>query len=279
MIVAVTGATGFVGRRLLETLASEGCEVRGLSRRPRPAAFEGTGAVIHLAGEPVAQRWSHEAKRRIRDSRVLGTEHLIQALSATSKRPRVLVSASAVGYYGSRGDVVLTEDSGPGKGFLPEVCQEWEKSADLAGTLGMRVVKLRIGVVLGRGGGALEQMLPPFRMGAGGPLAGGRQWMSWIHLDDLISLIRFAVDNPSASGAFNATAPNPLRNAEFTKELGRTLKRPAFLPVPKFALELLYGEMSEVVLASQRAVPQAAQRAGFVFRYPDAGAALREILG
>jgi uncharacterized protein len=291
MRIAATGATGFIGRRLVESLRAAGHEVRVLSRKPGPyqwdplggppskAALEGVDAVVHLAGEPVAQRWTPPAKRLIRESRVLGTRHLVQAFSSLSKPPAVLVAASAVGYYGSRGEEVLTEDAPPGAGFLPETCVEWEQASESAAGLGVRVVRLRIGVVLGRGGGALQQMLPPFRMGVGGPLAGGRQWMSWIHLEDLVGLIRFALENPSVAGPLNATAPTPVRNAEFTRALAGVLHRPAFFPVPALALKLLFGEMSEVVLGSQRAVPQAAERAGFDFHFPEAAGALQSIIG
>ena len=291
MRIAATGATGFIGGRLVERLRAEGHEIRVLSRKPGPyqwdplggapprAALEGVDAVVHLAGEPVAQRWTTLAKRLIRESRVLGTRHLVQALSSLSKPPAVLVAASAVGYYGSRGEEVLTEDAPPGAGFLPETCVEWEQASESAAGLGIRVVRLRIGVVLGRDGGALQQMLTPFRLGVGGPLAGGRQWMSWIHLEDLIGLIRFALERDSLAGPVNATAPNPVRNAEFTRALAGVLHRPAFVPVPALALKILYGEMAEVVLASQRAVPQAAERAGFDFHFQEAAGALQSIIG
>jgi uncharacterized protein len=279
MRIAVTGATGFIGRRLTASLGADGIGSRAVPRGTPGAELEGADAVVHLAGEPVAQRWTPEAKRRIRDSRVQGTGLLVEALAALPRRPEVLVAASAVGYYGSRGDEILSEGAAPGKGFLPEVCVEWEKAADAASALGIRVVKVRIGMVLGSGGGALAQMLPPFRMGVGGPLAGGQQWMSWIHIEDLVRLIRFAVETPALRGALNGTSPNPVRNADFTQKLARAVHRPAFFPVPKFALELLYGEMSEVLLGSQRVVPRLAEDAGFGFRYPEAEAALRQILG
>jgi uncharacterized protein len=290
MRIAATGATGFIGRRLVESLRAAGHEIRVLSRKPGPyqwdplggppprAALEGVDAVVHLAGEPVAQRWTTLAKRLIRESRVLGTRHLVQAFSSLSKPPTVLVAASAVGYYGSRGEEVLTEDAPPGAGFLPETCVEWEQASESAAGLGIREVRLRIGVVLGRDGGALQQMLPPFRMGVGGPLAGGRQWMSWIHLEDLVGLIRFALENPSVAGPLNATAPTPVRNAEFTRALAGVLHRPAIFPVPALALKILFGEMAEVVLGSQRAVPKAAERAGFDCRFSALEEALRDIL-
>jgi len=281
MIIALTGATGFIGTFLCSDLESAGATVRPIPRTAGPtrtALLEGTSAVIHLAGEPIDQRWTSEAKHRIRSSRVDGTQALIEDLSLTTPRPSVFVCASAVGYYGSRGDETLTEASQPGTGFLPESCAAWEKSADLASSLGLRVVKLRTGMVVGPKGGALQKMLPPFRLGLGGPIAGGRQWMSWIHIADVAGLYRFALESPSLSGPLNAVSPQPVRNRDFTTALARAIHRPAIIPVPAFALRLLYGEMSEVVLGSQRVVPQAAQQAGFQFRYPDLNDALRDVL-
>lgn len=296
MKIAVTGASGFIGTRVLETLRAEGHSLHVLGRRPPrgegvafsrwdalaeipPAeALDGAGAIVHLAGEPVAQRWTPEAKRRIRDSRVTGTHHLVNALSIMSLRPEVLVSASAVGYYGDRADEELTEASTPGRGFLAEVCRDWEETASLAEALGMRVVRLRIGVVLGTGGGALQQMLPPFRAGVGGRLSSGRQWMSWIHVDDLAGLIRFAIATPPLSGPVNATGPAPVTNREFTRTLAAALHRPALFTVPAIALKTIFGEMASVLLSSQRVLPAAALSAGFGFRYPDLRSALFGIL-
>ncbi len=295
MNITISGASGFIGRRLMKALAGESLHVLSrhagtnlppnvrlsvwdpLKGEPPAAALEGADAVVHLAGEPVAQRWTAEAKQKIRDTRVTGTRHLIQALSTLSRRPVTLVCASAIGYYGGRGEEVLTEASRPGSGFLPEVCVEWEKQADLAEALGIRVVKLRIGVVLAAHGGALAKMLPAFRNFAGGTLGSGRQWMSWIHLDDLVSLIRYTIDRPLSS-AVNATAPNPVRNADFTRTLAGVLHRPAMFPVPGVALKFLFGEMSEVLLASQRVEPAAAAKAGFEFRYPELRPALENLL-
>ena len=245
---------------------------------PPDGSLEGAGAVIHLAGEPVAQRWTKAARERIRKSRVEGTRNLITALSRMEAKPEVLVSASATGFYGSRGDEVLTEDSPAGTGFLPEVCQEWEEAAEAAGVLGIRVVKLRMGVVLGRGGGALAKMLPAFRAGVGGPLAGGRQWMSWIHVEDAVRLMAWVAGQGQVRGALNAVSPNPIRNKDFTKALAAVLRRPAILPVPHAALELLYGEMSEVLTGSQRVEPRAALAAGFRFRHEDVVESLRSLL-
>jgi uncharacterized protein (TIGR01777 family) len=233
---------------------------------------------VYLAGAPVAQRWTREARRKIRASRIEGARLLIAALSRLSQKPSALICASAIGIYGARGDEVLTESSPPGQGFLADVCREWESSADLAKVLGLRVVKLRIGVVLGPGGGALARMLPPFKAGLGGRLGSGRQWMSWIHLDDLVELVRFAVEQPSLRGVVNATSPNPVTNAAFTAALAAVLKRPAVLPVPAFALKMAFGAMAEILLDSQRVLPQVAQAVGFQFQYPDLEPALRHAL-
>lgn len=277
MRIAVTGASGFIGRALVERLRAAGHEITSLYVR-KLGAVEPVEAVVHLAGEPVAQRWTAKARQRIRASRVDGTLQLVNVLANLDPRPSVLVSASAVGYYGPRGEEALTESSEPGSDFLASVCVEWERTAERAALLGMRVARLRIGMVLGRGGGALARMLPIFRLGLGGPLASGRQWMSWIHRGDLVSMIEFALTT-GLSGAVNATAPSPVRNSEFTAELARLLHRPAFLPVPAFALRMAYGEMASVLLASQRVLPSAAQAAGFRFRYPELPAALAEAVG
>jgi hypothetical protein len=234
--------------------------------------------LVHLTGEPVAQRWTPEVKQRIRSSRVDGTRNLVSALAKLSERPRVLVCASAIGYYGSRGDDLLTETSSPGGDFLAQVVVDWERAAGEAEALGIRVVPLRFGVVLGKDGGALPKMLPPFRLGLGGRLSSGQQWMSWIHVDDVIGLIRFALENSAVRGALNATALQPVTNAEFTRELAAALHRPAVFPVPGLALKLLFGEMAEVILGSQRVVPRAALSAGFRFEYPELRGALARLL-
>ncbi len=274
MIITLTGATGFIGRALASRLGAAGHKVRPFSLRS-PQPLEVSDAVIHLAGEPIAQRWTPEAKRRILESRVEGTRRLIAALPAP---PRVFICSSAVGFYGSRGDEVLTEASPPGTGFLAGVCTAWEGAADDARARGMRVVKLRTGMVLGRGGGALDRMLPAFRMGAGGRLGSGRQWMPWIHLDDHLALVEFALAQASVSGPLNAVAPNPVTNRDFTATLARALHRPAFLPAPVFALKAMFGEMACVLLDSQRVIPRAALDAGFEFRHPELGPALQDIL-
>ena len=299
MRIVVTGATGFIGQALIHRLANEGHQVHILVRKPRkglppqipysiwdaqqndppPAALEGAEAVIHLAGEPVAQRWTAATKRNIRSSRVGGTQRLIAALSQMGTFPRVLISGSAIGYYGSRGDEVLTEASKPGTGFLAEVSEEWEAAANLGLALNMRVVLLRTGIVLGREGGALARMLPAFRAGAGGRLGSGEQWMSWIHLHDLLSMIIAALTNEKLTGAVNAVAPGPVRNIDFTHALASELRRPAIFPAPMFLLRLLFGELAEAVLeASQRVMPVKAERAGFDFRYTELRPALRDLL-
>lgn len=294
MQYVLTGATGFIGRALRRRLTAEGDQWRLLTRRPSVGpgeiawnplseaapreALEGADVVVHLAGESVAQRWSGEVKRRIRDSRVLGTRNLVAGLAELERRPKVLVCASATGYYGDRGDEELVETSGPGTGFLAEACVEWEREAHAAEWLGMRVVRVRTGVALGQGGGALAKMLPPFKMGAGGRLGDGRQWMSWIHLDDLASLFLWASRTDAVSGAVNGTAPNPVRNDEFTRVLAATLHRPALFPVPGLALRALYGEMAEILLDSQRVLPDVALDGGFEFRYPSLGGALAQLL-
>lgn len=298
MEVTVTGGTGFIGRRLVDRLLADGHSVRVVGRSPKTGlpreahlylwdgerglppeeSLAGADAVVHLAGEPVAQRWTPRAKRKIRDSRVEGTRRLIEAFAGMAKPPSVLVSASAIGLYGSRGDQFLTEASKPGAGFLAQVCREWEAEACRAGTLGIRIVTLRIGVVLGLGGGALAQLLPPFKMLIGGQVASGEQWMSWIHLDDLVGLICYALETPALAGPVNATAPNPVRNSRFTRILARTLKRPALFTVPERALRLLFGEMAGMLLDSQRVQPLVAEKAGYEFAYPELGPALKDLL-
>jgi uncharacterized protein (TIGR01777 family) len=281
MKVAITGASGLIGKRLQQRLAEAGHTTRPI---PRGATDSELGeilawadSVVHLAGEPVAQRWTAGAKKRIHDSRVEGTRRLVSALSALSSRPRVLACASAVGYYGSRGDQILTEASAPGSDFLAGVVVRWEEAAQLAEPLGIRVVRLRLGMVLGPGG-ALAKLLPPFRLGFGGRLSSGHQWMAWIHLDDAVNLILFAMSYPVIRGVVNATAPHPVTNQEFTDRLAGALHRPAIFPVPAFALRLAFGEMSEMLLASQRVLPTVAKSAGFRFQYPDLQSALTNIL-
>jgi hypothetical protein len=299
MKTLVTGGTGMVGPRLLRMLDQPVILSRNPERArekvghlagriirwdpmagPPPAeAFAGVEAVFHLAGESVAEgRWTAAQKARIRDSRVVGTRNLVQGIAQVSDRPRVLVSASAVGYYGDRGEEELTESASPGRDFLADVCVAWEKEALAAEKLGVRVVTERTGIVLGAGGGALAKMLTPFKLGAGGPLGNGRQWMPWVHVSDLARLYLHAAEHESIRGPMNAVAPHPVRNSEFTKALGRQLRRPAFMPAPYLGLRLLFGEFAQVLFASQRVVPQVALDTGFTFQYPDIAAALKEIL-
>ena len=287
--VTVTGATGLIGTRIVGALKRRGDDVTVLSRRPEHAqrllgvnaigwdpatgpvpaqALAGRDAVIHLAGEPIGQRWTAASKERIRASRELGTARLVEGLEQTEPQPRVLVSASAVGYYGARGPERLDEQAPPGTDFLANVCEAWERTAAAATQLGVRVVSLRTGVLLDRADGALARMLPPFRLGLGGPVAGGHQYISWIAPDDLVRLYLAALDNPQWSGPVNATAPEPVTNREFGRALARLLHRPALLPVPALALQALYGEMATVVTTGQRALPVRALERGFEFRYP-----------
>ncbi len=299
MRTLVTGATGFVGPRLLRLLDSPVVLSRDPDRArrsvgaiasrivrwnpmegpPPPDAFAGVDAVLHLAGESVAEgRWTKAQKARIRDSRVIGTRHLVQGIAQAERKPAVLVSASAVGYYGDRGDEELTESAAPAHDFLADVCVEWEREALAAEGAGVRVVTARTGIVLGAGGGALGKMLTPFKLGAGGPLGNGRQWMPWIHVADLARMYVHAAENAAIRGPMNATAPHPVRNSEFTKALGRQLHRPAFMPAPYIGLRIVFGEFAQVLFASQRVIPKVALDTGFVFQYPELAGALREIL-
>jgi uncharacterized protein (TIGR01777 family) len=238
-------------------------------------ALETADAVVHLAGEPIGQRWKREVKAKIHDTRVLGTRSLVRAIADLRQRPQTMISASAIGYYGDRGDEILTEDSVPGAGFLPDVCVQWEQTAREAGELGLRVVLLRTGLVLGKEGGALKEMLTPFKLGVGGRTGSGQQWMSWIHADDLVSAIALLLTRTDLAGPVNLTTPNPVRNRDFTKELGRALGRPALIPTPTFALRLMLGEAMEILLASQRVRPAVLERAAFEYRYPELKNALR----
>jgi uncharacterized protein (TIGR01777 family) len=294
--IAVTGASGFIGSAVVATLAAEGHRVLRLVRRPAEsgdevawnpdggqidaARLEGVDVVVHLAGESIAGgRWNAERKQRIRQSRVAGTGLLAGALARLASKPRVLVSGSAMGVYGDRGDEVLTETAAPGTGFLAEVGQAWESAADPARRAGIRVVHPRFGMVLHPSGGALERMLPPFRMGLGGHLGNGQQWMSWITRADAVAVIRAAILDETMSGPVNATSPNPVRNSEFTRLLGAALHRPAIAAVPAFALELLFGELArEALLASQRMIPARLTELGFQFNHPDLESALVAVL-
>jgi len=277
MKCVVSGGTGFLGRHVVARLKRGGHDVSAWGRKADYSSLVGCDAVIHLAGEPVAQRWNGEVKARIRDSRVEGTRALVEAMGRLERQPLVLVSASAIGIYGDRGDEVLTESSAPGTGFLAETCVEWEAEASRASEFGIRVAKLRIGFVLGHGG-ALAKMVPAFRAFVGGRLGTGKQWMPWIHVDDVAAMFAHAVEN-EVRGVWNATSPNPVRNAEFTRELGAVLRRPALFPVPPFALKIAFGELAQHMLDSARVVPEAALAAGFEFRYAGLAGALRNLLG
>jgi uncharacterized protein len=298
MNIVITGATGFIGRRLAAKLSGDGHTVVGLSRDPAraasaapeiasfypwttealppPAALEPADAVIHLAGETVNGRWTASKKRRILESRELGTRNLVAALSQLGSG-KALVSASAVGYYGDRGDTELTEGSGPGKGFLADVTQAWEREAVKAETLGMRVAVLRLGIVLGSEGGALGALLPLFRAGLGGPLGTGRQWWPWVHVDDVAGALEGAAAN-QWTGVFNVTAPQPVRQRDFAKAVAAALHRPALVQLPAFALRLGLGEFADELLFSKRVLPARLQQAGFQFQYEDAAQAVRQIV-
>jgi uncharacterized protein (TIGR01777 family) len=289
MNVVMTGASGFIGSRLVERLGPSHDLKLLTRRRPKEAGLsktqwivwepgapgewercvEGAHGIINLAGEPIAnKRWSAEQKDKIRFSRVNTTRALVGAIAKAKDKPKFLISGSAVGYYGPRGDELLTENSPPGAGFLAEVCREWEDEAKLAQTHGVRVALLRTGIVLGEGKGALAKMVKPFKLFAGGCLGSGKQWMPWIHVEDEVGLIQFLMEREDASGAFNATAPNPVTMEEFCSALASVLNRPSWAAVPASVLTLLLGEMAEMLLTGQKAVPKAAQDLGYSFRYP-----------
>lgn len=296
MRTLVTGATGLIGRHLLGSIDNAVV----LSRRPSEArrslgsvethfwepevvhvpseALRGVETVFNLAGEPVAEgRWTGKKKRQIRDSRILGTRNLVASLGAMVKRPRALISASAVGYYGHRDDEELDERSAPGRGFLAEVCVDWEREAMAAAKFGIRVVCVRIGIVLAPGGGALGRMLTPFRLGVGGRLGTGRQWMPWVHINDVVGIMLHASRDDEIRGPINAVAPRPVTNLDFTRALARAVHRPALLPVPHIALRIALGEFSDVLLASQRVLPRVAEHRGYVFAYSDLGRAIDDV--
>ncbi|QFZ92328.2 thylakoid membrane protein ThyD [Synechococcus elongatus] len=297
MKIAITGATGFVGRRLVERLQTEGHELRILSQRPTVAqqltgcqvfdaadqaswlaAVEGADAVINLAGEPIAeQRWTPAQKQRLKDSRVQTTRALVSAIAAAQQKPAVLVSASAIGYYGTSETAQFSEDSPAGQDYLAEICQAWEQESQVVTASGTRLVTLRIGIVVGPGG-AIGKMLGPFKLFAGGPIGSGQQWVSWIQREDLVSLILEAIANPSYQGTYNATAPQPVRMVELSRILGEVLQRPSWLPVPGFALEALLGEGALLVLEGQQVLPKRLETSGFQFHYPDLKSALQQFL-
>lgn len=301
MRVLVTGASGLIGSALCDALLVRGDEVAGFSRdsakarltnptvawhpweptleRPPDDAFDGVDAVVNLFGEKINQRWSAEAKRRIMESRRTGTRNLVQAIAGLERRPRVLVSQSAVGYYGDRGEAIVDESTPSGDSFDSEVTREWEKAAHEVEASGVRLAILRTGQVLDPHGGLLGELLPPFRLGLGGPLAGGSQYLSWIHLDDEVGMLLWALDDERVSGVLNATSPNPVTNRAFSKALGRALGRPASVPVPGFALDLKFGrEFGGVLRGGQRVVPRRALDLGYEFRHPDLDEALKDLL-
>ena len=301
MRIGITGATGLVGRHLVAALQARGEEITVFSRDaararerlpgvgdaiewdpvsgPAPApALSGLNAIVNLTGAPVDQRWTAESKRQILDSRAVGTRNLVAGLERAEPRPAVLVSASAAGYYGDRGDEFLDEDAGPGSDFLANVCVAWEAAADGAARLGMRVVRVRTGLALDRSAGALARMLLPFRLGLGGPIASGRQYLPWIALEDLVGIYLAALDQPDWSGAVNACGPEPAQSRDFARALGRALNRPAVLPVPVFALRILFGEVAGVIAGGQRMVPERPLKWGYEFKYPELAAALQAAL-
>lgn len=299
MKLLITGGTGFIGTPLTRALIEKNHTVTVITRAPKAGAAspknlqwatwseEGGAAwkralkecdgVINLAGESIAaKRWTPEQKKKIRDSRVETTRALVMGMLEVNARPKVLINASAVGYYGPCGDEIVTENTKPGQGFLADVCKAWENEAREAETFVERTLRLRIGVVLGKGGGALAKMVPPFKMYVGGPLGSGRQWMPWIHIADIIGLTLFLLEHPSVIGPINATAPNPKTMAEFCKTLGLALKRPSWAPVPAPVLRLMLGEMADMLLTGQRAIPEAAQKLGYRFRFPNLDTALSD---
>ena len=299
MKILISGATGFIGSLLRERLRSHGHSLTVLSRQPPRAAntsnekwltwepgsigpwensVDGTDGIINLAGEPIAgKRWSAAQKEKIRASRIDTTRALVNAIGRAKEKPKFMVSASAVGYYGSRGDETLTEESAAGKDFLGRLCVCWEEEAKMAERYGVRVALLRTGIVLGKGKGALAKMVTPFKFFAGGPLGSGEQWFPWIHIEDELGLILFLAENPDAKGPFNATAPNPVTMEEFCKALGKVLNRPSWASVPASVLTLLLGELADMIIGGQRAVPAAAQKFGYKFKYVNVVEALQSL--
>lgn len=301
MKVLVTGATGFVGNALLKALHIKGHEIVVLTRNidevgfrlpvlcevyqwnpeqepPESSVFKGVDAVVHLAGENIAGgRWTKKQKERIRLSRLLSTRHLVQAMDELKSRPKALVSASAIGFYGSSGNTLLTEDVPPGTCFLANVCRDWEQEAMHARKYNIRTVSLRTGIVLGKEGGAMQKMLPPFQMGLGGNLGSGKQWMSWIQVQDLVQMYIHAIETESVEGVYNAVSPNPVTNAEFTRTLGKELSRPTLIPIPNLVLKMIFGDLGQVLVASQNVLAEKITNTGFRFKFPDLPSALNDI--
>jgi uncharacterized protein (TIGR01777 family) len=296
MEIAITGASGLIGTALTRALTAAGHRVARIVRKKTEAGsndifwdpatayidttrLDGKDAVVHLAGESIAERWTPDKKRRIHQSRVRGTQIVAEGVRQVARPPQVLVSASAIGWYGDRGNELLREDSKPGTGFLAEVARDWEAATEPATRVGIRVVHIRTGIVLSTEGGALAKMLPPFKMGAGGKIGSGKQYMSWITLDDHVAAIQHAIQTPSLSGPVNLVAPNPVTNLQFTKTLGKVLSRPTVAPLPAFMVRILFGQMGEeLLLGSQRVEPTRLKASGFAFRFPDLEPALRHVL-
>jgi uncharacterized protein len=302
MRVLVTGASGRIGKALCEELLGRGDEVVGLTRdpekaaeaqpqftwhaweptleRPTEAAFEGVDGVVNLVGEKIDQRWTDDAKKKIMESRRTATHNLAGAIGSLGQKPKVMVSQSAVGYYGNRGDETLDESSAPGKGFDAEVCVEWERAAHEVEASGVRLAIVRTGQVMETGGGILGELLLPFKLGLGGPLAGGRQWVPWIHLSDEVGILTWALDTEAVSGVVNAAAPKPVTNKDWSKALGRALHRPAVLPIPGAAVEVKFGrEFGKVAQGGQRVLPRRTEELGYAFKYPEIDGALRDLVG
>lgn len=291
MRILVTGASGLIGTRLIAFLCNQGHDVTTIKWRTGKENVNAREinkitdpekmpeAVVHLAGENIASRWTEEKMERIKESRIVGTEALCELIAKFSPRPKVLVSASAIGYYGNRGDELLNENSAKGSGFLADLCAQWEEATKIARETGIRVVNLRIGIVLSKEGGALSKMLLPFEMGAGGEIGNGQQYMSWIDIDDLVGAIYHAINNESLQGPVNAVAPYPVTNKEFTKALGAVLHRPAVMPAPPFALRLLFGPMAdEMLLSGQKVLPKQLQASSYQFSYPEIEPSLKHVL-
>ena len=301
MRVLVTGASGFIGSALCDALLARGDEVVGLTRdpakargtnptvtwhaweptleRPPAEAFDGVDGVVNLLGEKINQRWTDESKRRIMESRRTGTHNLVQAIAGLERKPKVLVNQSAIGFYGDRGDASVDESSEPGEGFDSEVVQEWERAAREVENLRVRLVIVRTGHVLDPSGGLLKELLTPFKLGVGGPLAGGNQYMSWIHIDDEVGILLWALGNDKVSDVINSTAPNPATNREFSKAIGRAVGRPAIMPIPGFVLDLKFGtEFGKVLRGGQRVMPRRALDLGYEFRHPDLDEAFESLL-
>jgi uncharacterized protein (TIGR01777 family) len=299
MKILITGASGLVGGELTKALEPKGHEIFRLSRsepeteqdiqwdpykgftKEESEKLEGMDVVVHLAGENVAGgSWTEERKARIRESRVVGTRTLVKALGEADSPPKVFVGASAIGYYGDRGNEIVTEESDSGEGFLGDICVQWEKETLKAQDFGARVVIPRIGIVLSKDGGALEKMLTPFRYGLGGTIGTGEQWMPWIAIDDIVEILVYAIESDDLEGAFNATSPNPIQNKDFTSSLAAILSRPAFIPVPSFGVKLLFGEMGETLLLEGcRVIPRRLEQLGYKFKYPDLEPALKHVIG